>query len=125
MPGECFSKDTALNPDRHKRPKAASLDRDLDKPGSPKVFTSHFKALLDEILQGYLFDLRPYKQFNFIFNFIFVFLTLSLSLSKSILPGNASTNHNSIYYKIESKFAPSISVINTIGTQIVKAALST
>ena len=48
-----------LHFDRHKRPKAASLDRDLDKPGSPKVFTLHLKALLDEMLQGYLFDLRP------------------------------------------------------------------
>ena len=49
----------ALQLDRHKRPKAPSLDRDLDKPGSPKVFTLHLKALLDEMLQGYSFDLRP------------------------------------------------------------------
>jgi hypothetical protein len=59
MIGEYFSKDTTLYPDRHERPKAASLERDLDKPGSPKVFTLHLKALLDEMLQGYLFDLRP------------------------------------------------------------------
>jgi hypothetical protein len=59
MLGEYFSKATALHLDRHKRPKAANLDRDLDKPGSPKVFTFHFKALLDEMLQGYLFDLQP------------------------------------------------------------------
>ncbi|WP_310485729.1 hypothetical protein [Chamaesiphon sp. VAR_48_metabat_403] len=59
MLGRYFSKVTTLYPDRHKRAKAASLDRDLDRPGSPKVFTFHFKALLDEMLQGYLFDLRP------------------------------------------------------------------
>ena len=56
---ECFSKAAALDIDRHKRPKAASLDRDLDKPGSPKVSTFHLKALLDKMLQGYLLDLRP------------------------------------------------------------------
>jgi hypothetical protein len=59
MLGECFSKATALHLDRHQRPKAASLDRDLDKPGSPKVLTFHLKALLNEMLQGYLFELRP------------------------------------------------------------------
>ena len=58
MFGEYFSKAATLHFDRHKRPKAASLDRDLDKPGSPKVLTFHFKALLDEMLQGSLFDLR-------------------------------------------------------------------
>jgi hypothetical protein len=46
---QCFSKVTTLHLDRHKRPKAANLARDLDKPGSPKVFTFHFKALLDEM----------------------------------------------------------------------------
>jgi hypothetical protein len=59
MLGGCFSKDMALHLDRHKQPKAASLDRDLDKPGSPKVFTFHFKVLLDDMLQRYLFDLQP------------------------------------------------------------------
>jgi hypothetical protein len=54
MIGECFSKATALHLDRHKRPKAVNLDRDLDKPGSPEVFAVHFKALLDGMLQGYL-----------------------------------------------------------------------
>ena len=38
--------------------KPLTLDRDLGKHGSPKVFTFHFKALLDELLQGYLFNLR-------------------------------------------------------------------
>jgi hypothetical protein len=55
MSGVYFSKVMTLHLDRHKRPKAAKLDRDLDKPGSPKVFTFHLKALLDEMLQGYLF----------------------------------------------------------------------
>jgi hypothetical protein len=59
MLGECLSKVTTLHLDRHKRSKAANLDRDLDKPGSPKVFTFHFNALLDGMLQGYLFDLQP------------------------------------------------------------------
>jgi hypothetical protein len=59
MFGECFSKIMTLHLDRHRQPKAANLDRDLDKPGSSKVFTFHFKALLDEMLQGYLLDLRP------------------------------------------------------------------
>ena len=59
MLGECFSKNMALQLDRHKPPKAANLDRDLDKPGSPEVFTFYFKALLNEMLQEYLFDLRP------------------------------------------------------------------
>jgi hypothetical protein len=59
MIGECFSKATALHLDRHKQLKTANLARDLDKPGSPEVFAVHFKALLDEMLQGYLFDLRP------------------------------------------------------------------
>ena len=59
MLGRCFSKVMTLHPDQRKRAKAANLDRDLDKPGSPKVFTLHLKALLDEMLQGYSFDLRP------------------------------------------------------------------
>ncbi len=59
MLGKCFSKAAALHLDRHERPKAANLDRDLDKPGSPKVFPLYLKALLDEMLPGYLFDLRP------------------------------------------------------------------
>jgi hypothetical protein len=59
MIGEYFNKATALHLNRHKRPKAVNLDRDLDKSGSPKVFAVHFKVLLDEMLQGYLFDLRP------------------------------------------------------------------
>jgi hypothetical protein len=59
MLGEYFSKAMALHLDRYKRPRTANLGRDLDKPGSPKVFAVHFKALLDEMLQGYLFDLRP------------------------------------------------------------------
>jgi hypothetical protein len=59
MLGECFSKATSLPLDRHQRPKAASLDRDLDKSGSPKVLLFHLKALLNEMLQGYLFALRP------------------------------------------------------------------
>jgi hypothetical protein len=59
MLGECFSKVTTLHLDRHKRPKAVNLDRDLDKPGSPKLFTFDFQALLDGMLQGYLFDLQP------------------------------------------------------------------
>jgi hypothetical protein len=56
---ECFSKVTTLRPDRHKRLKAANLDRYLDKPGSSKIFTFHLKALLDEMFQGYWFDIQP------------------------------------------------------------------
>jgi hypothetical protein len=47
---QCFSKVKTLRLDRHVRSKAANLDRDLDKPGSPKVFTFHFKALLNQVL---------------------------------------------------------------------------
>jgi hypothetical protein len=59
MLGWCFNKVATLHLDRHKQPKTANLARDLDKPGSPEVFAVHFKALLDKMLQGYLFDLRP------------------------------------------------------------------
>ena len=50
MLGRCFSKVMTLHPDQRKRAKAANLDRDLDKSGSPEVFTFHFKALLADML---------------------------------------------------------------------------